>query len=559
MSSSAFAPVTLDDLRSYPAVEILLLTAVPVELRAVLDEFKAFPDGRAPIRVQFDESTYYVGICGQYVCAAVMCEAGSTGRAGSLATAMDAITRLRPHAAIMVGIAFAKGGKKQQIGDVLIATQVIQYEIVRVEKDGEGFRGSRPEPGIVLKGRLRDLATTRPPASLKDKIHLGPILSGEKLVDSPEFKARLLEAFPDAAGGEMEGSGLYSAAERRKVEWAIVKAFSDLGVRKKDEDQEVAARNAVALVAALLSEAGLGAEHFGGGTTRTEATDALTLTRAMSMEEVGRRVRDSNREREHRSDQLVQLLEQVKSSGSSPTPEQRQQIKGLVLRRDQAIEDWLNAYDEGSAKYVKGAVDKEHFKLMFAVEVHELFTTDGPHKARLYPREQSKYPALWAVFEEWNRGNIPTTAEGGSHSAPAEPQCNDDEARAEFAEARRLVQSPHLPRREQAYELLKRHTTCPHRDELVLVLSEFWRSRDLPITDADRLTLLRHLGHARAWALSSELMDFWMTTSSAAKDPLALGLQGFFYGNRSRSPWLMEAISTPRPARPGPLATAAAV
>jgi hypothetical protein len=42
--------------------------------------------------------------------------------------------------------------------------------------------------------------------------------SGEKLIDSPGVKQQLVESFPGAIGGEMEGTGVWASANRNKTE-----------------------------------------------------------------------------------------------------------------------------------------------------------------------------------------------------------------------------------------------------------------------------------------------------------------------------------------------------
>ena len=42
----------------------------------------------------------------------------------------------------------------------------------------------------------------------------------------------------------MEAAGLVSVCEDEKIEWIVVKAISDWGVNKNDEDQKRAAENA---------------------------------------------------------------------------------------------------------------------------------------------------------------------------------------------------------------------------------------------------------------------------------------------------------------------------
>ena len=65
------------------------------------------------------------------------------------------------------------------------------------------------------------------------RVHFGVVLSGEKVVDNPEFRAELLQHEPHAIGGEMEGTGLYAACNGR-VDWILVKAICDWADGKKE-------------------------------------------------------------------------------------------------------------------------------------------------------------------------------------------------------------------------------------------------------------------------------------------------------------------------------------
>ena len=63
----------------------------------------------------------------------------------------------------------------------------------------------------------------------------GPLLSGEKLIDSSEFKDRLLKQFPDAIGGEMEAAGIYSACQNTNTPWIVLKSICDWADGNKDK------------------------------------------------------------------------------------------------------------------------------------------------------------------------------------------------------------------------------------------------------------------------------------------------------------------------------------
>lgn len=82
-------------------------------------------------------------------------------------------------------------------------------------------------------------------------MHFGLVLSGEKLIDSLAYKKRLLALEPEAVGGEMEGAGLYAAANDAGVDWILVKAICDWADGTKNSAaQPQAARNAAELVLA---------------------------------------------------------------------------------------------------------------------------------------------------------------------------------------------------------------------------------------------------------------------------------------------------------------------
>lgn len=236
-------------------VDALLMTAVPVELRSMRSRLLPPPSFTRLLRIHWQESTYYLGRIGAYTCAVAMSAPGAIARAGAILTLHDAVGRLRPSFTLAVGIAFGKDPSKQSIGDVLVSTQVIPYEHERLQPTGDLHRAPRPEAGMVLLDRLRMLESED---SLAVKMHFGPLLSGEKLVDDAERKAGLFAKHPTAIGGEMEAAGIYAAAERNRLEWAVVKAICDWGDGKKNDDhQELAARNASHVVETLLWRGGL--------------------------------------------------------------------------------------------------------------------------------------------------------------------------------------------------------------------------------------------------------------------------------------------------------------
>ena len=140
----------------------------------------------------------------------------------------------------MVGIAFGKNSDKQNLGDVLVASQIVSYEQQRVGESDTVHRGTISQTGPVLLNRFRQaLDWTFEGIDGQDvTFYVGPLLSGEKLVDQSDFKNKLFDAFPQAIGGEMEGAGLYAAATRFGVEWIVVKAICDWADGSKSDDAQ---------------------------------------------------------------------------------------------------------------------------------------------------------------------------------------------------------------------------------------------------------------------------------------------------------------------------------
>ncbi len=185
-------------------------------------------------------------------------EMGSGSVGAAQQRSREAIEHWSPVALVAVGIAFGMDETRQSIGDVLVATQVQDYELSRLNDDGTLTpRGDRPHSSDTLTNRLRQTDTTRRRAEPDwPKVRFGLLLSGQKLVDNVDYRNSLRAQFGGTIGGEMEAQGVYVSATADKVDWAIVKGICDWGHAKnnaeKDAWQKTAARNAVRVVKAAL-------------------------------------------------------------------------------------------------------------------------------------------------------------------------------------------------------------------------------------------------------------------------------------------------------------------
>jgi nucleoside phosphorylase len=180
---------------------------------------------------------------------------GSGGASGSSLTVRQAIDERSPHSVVAVGLAFGVD-EKQPIGQVLVSERLSSYDAKRVgmDKNSENViirRGSRVECSPRLLSAFRD-------ARLEEiglEIKRGEILSGEALIDNPRFKAALLQDYPEAIGGEMEGAGVQAAAYRENTAWIVVKSVCDYAENKgvdKDARQALAALTASRAVVHIL-------------------------------------------------------------------------------------------------------------------------------------------------------------------------------------------------------------------------------------------------------------------------------------------------------------------
>lgn len=233
---------------------VLLVTVTEIETRAVLDVFGY--TSRRLRRKHIGHKTYFA--LGKHKGAKiylVQSEMGAIGPGASLQTVTEAIKSFSPVAVIMVGIAFGVDPSKQKLGDILVSGQISSYELQKVKDGGIILhRGDRVKASESLLDKFRSCQYDWNGAD----IHIGIILSGEKLIASQTFRDELIEYEPEALGGEMEGAGVYAAANGEKVDWILVKSISDWADGYKNSaSQPIAASNAAKYVFHVIKQGGL--------------------------------------------------------------------------------------------------------------------------------------------------------------------------------------------------------------------------------------------------------------------------------------------------------------
>lgn len=171
----------------------------------------------------------------------------------------ELLDAVRPDFVILVGICYGlkenDPRRPQRLGDVLIASElrlIAHRKVARVRED----RGRAVHASATLLDRLRTAGVDWPRRTVTS-VHIGQMVSESGLVDSAWYRGQIINAYPEAIGGETDGAAVYAAAVRSQTRWGVVKAICDWGYDKSDEFQQLAAANAASLVTHMIGIGGL--------------------------------------------------------------------------------------------------------------------------------------------------------------------------------------------------------------------------------------------------------------------------------------------------------------
>lgn len=169
---------------------------------------------------------------------------------GSIGVALNAVLDfVKPRCVVEIGICFSLK-KELRIGDVCLCRTTCDYEYQKI-KDGHVLHRARslsaPHP---LFSQLSHFALNN---RMEFAVLPGVYACGDKVVDDPNFKKNVLKAVPDALAGDMESYTLALACNERNLPWVVIKGASDDGVNKEDDNQSVAAANAIKFFESFLS------------------------------------------------------------------------------------------------------------------------------------------------------------------------------------------------------------------------------------------------------------------------------------------------------------------
>lgn len=241
-----------------PEVSVLIVTATGVEHQEMLSRLEPLPSQEDVLTIYNGNQTYDIGLFGIYGVVLVQAEMGSVSANGSLVTTLNAIHLWEPKAIIMVGIAFGIDDEKQKIGDVLISSHIIPYEIGKEGPEGFQYRSPLPIANTLLVNRAREVRDWNYKIEGKKvKVFLGPLLTGEKVIDNLDFRNKLKNVYRNTIGGEMESAGVFAASNDAGIPWIIIKGICDfadgLKGKNKELNQEIAIKTSVSFTLHFLS------------------------------------------------------------------------------------------------------------------------------------------------------------------------------------------------------------------------------------------------------------------------------------------------------------------
>jgi nucleoside phosphorylase len=248
-------------------IDFAIITALEKEAKAVVGRLENYSKKRFEDK---DIRTYHCGtvpIQGtdrEYRVVVVLLP--SMGEISAANAVTDTIARWNPRFVLMVGIAGGIPQNDLDLGDVVVADQIIGYEYGKVTEDGIKPRDRVYPVSALLLDRVRNfwdeswaqqVNVPRPDSATRavSKLFIGPIASGNKVIASTEFRQRLKTRWPKLVALEMEGEGVFAAVfDRPQIRnTLVIRGICDMAdERKSDEWQEYAANAAAAFTVSFL-------------------------------------------------------------------------------------------------------------------------------------------------------------------------------------------------------------------------------------------------------------------------------------------------------------------
>jgi nucleoside phosphorylase/tetratricopeptide (TPR) repeat protein len=248
---------------SLKQADFLIITALEKEAKAVVSRLEDHTTERFEDR---NIRTYHCGAVRSgstdRVYRVVVIVLPGMGELSAANAATDALSDWKPPHVLMVGIAGGIAQDDLDLGDVVVADQVVGYEYGKQTDGGLKPRDHVYPASALLLERVRnfwsedwaqhvDVPRPTKASRAQSKRFVGPIASGNKVITSKKFQAPLLKRWPKLIAIETEAEGVFSAVfDRPEIKHALViRGISDMADKDKDDAWQEYAANAAAAYA----------------------------------------------------------------------------------------------------------------------------------------------------------------------------------------------------------------------------------------------------------------------------------------------------------------------
>jgi adenosylhomocysteine nucleosidase len=140
---------------------------------------------------------------------------GGYGKVAAAASTQYAIERWHPRLIVNLGTCGGFGGERK-VGDVMLVDRTVIYDIVEQMSDADE----------TIRDYASDLDVTRWPAKLRDKVIVGPIVSGDR--DLIPADLPMLATKYRASAGDWESGAIAWTARKNKTPLLILRAVTDV-------------------------------------------------------------------------------------------------------------------------------------------------------------------------------------------------------------------------------------------------------------------------------------------------------------------------------------------
>lgn len=230
-----------------PPVDFLIITPLPEERAAVLERLRPYrklPLSPDDVRIYYGShlnAAFSGGGKGRYK--VVVASPLDMGRVEAATATADAIRLWRPEFVLLVGIAggLARAGVK--LGDILIAEQIVDYELQKLTPGDERIRWKTHAvaPQLLEAAKhftddrwVRAIAAKRPVPGAPER-RFGAIATGDKVIAN-DWMEKHRGVWDRLVGVEMEAGGTAIAASQsaNSPRFFMIRGVSDLADGEKD-------------------------------------------------------------------------------------------------------------------------------------------------------------------------------------------------------------------------------------------------------------------------------------------------------------------------------------